>query len=200
MLGFAGNLLSHIPNSALTLGTAILSAYMFSAKLPVLRRQFLSRLSQTRLRTVLDTLTRVRHAASGWLLAQCKLISVTFGIVLAGMLLLRIPSPLLTALGISLVDMLPVLGTGTVLIPWSLLKLLGGDIPRCIGLLGIYLTVTLIRSGLEPKLLSRQLGMDPLLTLISLYVGFRLWGIGGMILAPLLSVTVLQLLPQGRTQ
>ena len=97
-------------------------------------------------------------------------------------------------------DVLPVLGTGTVLIPWSLLKLLGGDIPRCIGLLGIYLTVTLIRSGLEPKLLSRQLGMDPLLTLISLYVGFRLWGIGGMILAPLLSVTVLQLLPQGRTQ
>ena len=201
ILGFAGSLLGHIPDSALTLGTAILSAYMISAKLPLLRSQLRSRLlSQERIQTLLSVLGRLRRVASGWLRAQCKLMGITFCILLAGFFGLRIPRPLMTALGVTLVDVLPVLGTGTILIPWSLIKLMGSDIARGLGLLGIYLTVTLIRSGLEPKLLGRQLGMDPLLTLISLYVGFKLWGIGGMILAPLLAVTVLQALPQGQPE
>ena len=64
------------------------------------------------------------------------------------------------------------------------------------GLLGIYVVVAITRSVLEPRLLGKHLGLDPLVTLIALYVGFRLWGIGGMILSPLLAVTVLQLFPE----
>lgn len=198
ILGLAGSLLSHIPNSALTLGTAVLSAYMISAKLPHLKSQLLQKLPRTRLHAIISCFQRVRTAIAGWLLAQCKLMGFTFLLLLAGFLILRIPNALLLALGTALVDAFPVLGTGTVLIPWSLLRFLQGDIAQGIGLAGIYATVSLVRSGLEPKLLGNQLGIDPLVTLISLYAGFRLWGIGGMILAPLLTVTALQVIPEGK--
>lgn len=198
ILEFAGNLLSHIPNSALALGTGILSAYMISAKLPVLKLQLRQKLPRERFRSIAACFRRIRNALGSWLLAQGKLMGITFLILLSGFLLLRIPNGIFLALVTSLVDAFPVLGTGTVLIPWSLLRFLQGDVAQGVGLAGIYATVSLVRSGLEPKLLGRQLGIDPLVTLISLYAGFRLWGIGGMILAPLLTVTALQIIPETR--
>ena len=121
---------------------------------------------------------------------------LTFVILLLGFVMLRIPYAIFWALGVCLVDAFPILGTGTVLIPWSLLLFLQNDTPRAVGILGIYATVTLSRSILEPKLLGRHLGLDPLATLIALYVGYRLWGIGGMLLSPILAATALQLVPE----
>ena len=98
-------------------------------------------------------------------------------------------------LAVSLVDALPVLGTGTVLVPWAVICFLQGEGARAIGLLGVYAVVTLSRSMLEPKLVGRHLGLDPLVTLMALYAGYRLWGVGGMIFAPLLAVTIMQVTP-----
>lgn len=192
LLGLAGSLLSHVPDSALGLGTAILSAFLISAKLPKIRRWLLRRIPKRQLRAVLETAKQMRQVLGSWLLAQCKLIAVTFGIVVAGLSLLRIPRALLWAMGVSIVDALPILGTGTVLIPWAAVCLLQGDTPRAVGILGIYIAAALIRSMLEPKLLGKHLGLDPLVTLMALYIGYRLWGIGGMLLAPMLTVAALQ--------
>lgn len=196
VLGLAGNLLSHIPDSALSLFTTVISGFMISAKLPRIKRWLVRRVPKEKLRPVLDALKRMKNAIGGWLAAQVKLVGVTFLLLAVGFLLLRIPYALLWAVGVALVDAFPVLGTGTVLIPWSLICLLQGDGARAIGLLGIYVTVTLIRSVLEPRLLGRHLGLDPLVTLMALYAGYKLWGIGGMILAPLLAVTAIQLVPE----
>lgn len=193
LLGLAGNLLSHIPDSALGLGTAILSAFLISAKLPQIRRWLLRQLPRQRLRSLLETLQRMRRVLGRWLLAQCKLMGVTYGIVAAGLTLLRIPGGILWALLIALVDALPILGTGTVLVPWAVVCFLQGDTVRAMGILGIYISAALTRSMLEPKLIGKHLGLDPLVTLIALYIGYRLWGVGGMLLAPVLTVTVLQL-------
>ena len=195
VLTFAGNLLSHVPDSALSLGTAILSAFLISAKLPRITRWVRRRIPRERLRALAAAGKRVKHTLSGWLLAQTKLMGLTLLILLLGFLLLRIPNAPLWALGVALVDAFPVLGTGTVLLPWILLCLLQGDTARAVGLLGIYATVSLSRSAMEPKLLGRHLGLDPLVTLMALYIGYKLWGIGGMIFAPLLTVTALQLVP-----
>lgn len=196
LLSFAGNLISHIPNSALTLGTAVLSAFMISAKLPRLQQTALKRIPKERLERIRSFLFRLKEAVSGWLAAQVKLMAVTFVLLCGGFLLLRIRPALLWAAVTALVDAFPVLGTGTVLLPWCLLKLLQGDTARAIGLAGLYATVSLVRSALEPKLVGRHLGLDPLATLISVYAGFRLWGILGMLLAPLLTVTAVRILPQ----
>ena len=200
LLGLAGNLLSHVPDSALTLGTAILSGFMISAKLPRLKKWLKSRIPPQRLKAIFAAGKRLKTVVFGWLLAQCRLMGVTFGILFLGFLILGLPHPLLWAAGVSLVDAFPILGTGTILIPWALFQALQGNPIRAVGLGGIYVTVSLIRSALEPRLVGRQLGLDPLVTLIILYAGFRLWGIGGMLLAPLLAVSAIQILPERRTE
>jgi len=196
VLGLAGSLLTHVPDSALALGTGIISAFMLSAKLPKLKAFVLRRLSQERLQPLLRSLRRLKTAVGGWLLAQVKLSFVSAGLLLAGLLLLRISYAPLWALGISLVDAFPVLGTGTILLPWALILYLQGDIARALGMLGLYVIISVVRSVLEPKLVGKQLGLDPLLTLAALYAGYKLWGVWGMIAAPLLTVTAIQLLPQ----
>ena len=200
VLGLAGNLLSHVPDSALSLGTAIISAFLISAKLPRIRKWITRRFPREKLRPLLEAAKRMKNAIGGWLLAQAKLMGVTFAILALGFLILRIPYGLLWALGVCLVDAFPVLGTGTILLPWSLICLLQGDGARAVGLAGIYVVITVIRSVLEPKLVGRHLGLDPLVTLIALYAGYKLWGIGGMILAPLLAVTAMQIVPERKTQ
>lgn len=196
LLSFAGNLLGRIPDSALGLGTGVISAFLISAKLPRMKRWLLRRIPKERLRALLAAGRRMKQALGGWLTAQMKLMGMTLLLLLLGFLLLRIPNAPLYALGVSLVDAFPVLGTGTVLLPWSLLCFLQKDTARAIGLLGIYATITLTRSVLEPKLVGRHLGLDPLATLIALYAGYKLWGLTGMLLAPMLAVTALQLVPE----
>ena len=180
-------ILDWVPDGALGLGTALLAAYMISGRLPVIRQWIAARLPQSWHDRYLPALRRCRKALGGWLKAQLKLSLMTFVIVGIGFLLLRIPYGLGWAAAVSLVDAVPVLGTGTVLIPWALVCLLQKNHLRAIGLLVIYGIALVTRTALEPRLVGRHLGLDPLLTLLSLYLGYRFWGIPGMILAPLLA-------------
>lgn len=195
-LGLAGTLLTHIPNSAFTIGTAVIAGFMISGKLPRIKKWVRRRIPKEKLRPLLSAFSRIKTAALGWLTAQCKLMGTTALILFLGFLLLRVPYAPLWALGVALVDALPVLGTGMILLPWSLICFLQANNARAIGLIGIYITAALTRSALEPKLLGSHLGLDPLVTLMALYAGCKLWGIGGMVIAPLLAVTTMQLLPE----
>ena len=190
-LGLAGQAAQRLPGSLVTLGTAVLSAYMISVRLPRLRERLGSLpLWQKRLR---PALLRLKATLKCWLRAQVRLSAVTFGIVLGGLVLLGVDNKLPLALLTAAVDAVPLLGSGTVLLPWALFSLLSGAPVRAVGLLGIYLTALLTRSSLEPRLLGRQLGLDPLAALMALYAGYRIWGFGGMILAPILTVTAREL-------
>ena len=188
LLGLAGGILGRLPDSALGFGTGILSAFLISARLPKIRGWLLERIPRDRLNALLARFRRLR-----WLTAQLKLMSVTFCILAAGLTLLRIPRSLLWAFVIALVDALPVFGTGTVLIPWALVCFLQGNRILALGIAGTYATAALTRSILEPKLLGQHLGLDPLAALAALYIGCRLWGIAGMIAAPMITVALLQL-------
>ena len=201
ILGLAGTLLTRLPDSALSVGTALVAGVMISARLPVIRRWIRCRMPRKKLRPVLYTLRRIRTAVTGWLTAQLKLAGMTMLLLGTGLLLLRIPHGLLWAVLIALLDAFPILGTGTVLLPWAAVCFLQGDTARMVGLLGLYALISLTRSVLEPKIVGRELGLDPLVTLFALYAGYRLWGIGGMILSPLLAVMAVQLVSgrQGNT-
>ena len=194
LLGLAGSILTHVPDSALGLGTTILSAFLISAKLPHIKAWLRRRIPREQLRAVLETARRMRQVLGKWLLAQCKLMSVTFVILAAGLTLLRIPYAFVWSVVIAFVDLLPVLGTGTVLLPWALILFLQSDIGRGVGILGLYAVIALTRSLLEPRLVGKELGLDPLVTLMALYAGYRLWGFPGLILAPVLAVAAQQLL------
>lgn len=192
-LKLASGILSHVPDSALGLGAGIISSYMISAKLPKIRSWFRHQLTAAQLEPLITAWQRLKGGLAGWLKAQVRLSGVTFLLTGTVFLLLRIPRALLWAGLVALVDAFPILGTGTVLVPWSIFSFLQGDHFLAFGLLGLYGATALTRSVLEPRLLGRQLGLDPLITLMALYAGYRLWGIGGMLLAPILAVAATQL-------
>ena len=194
LLGFASGVLKALPDSALGLGTWIIASFMISAKLPSLKKRAASLFPESWKEKYLPACKQLKTSLGGWLLAQLKLTGITACVLSVGFLILQIRYGILWAAVISLVDALPILGTGMVLVPWSVVCFLQGDTLRAIGLLGTYAAAVLIRSVLEPRLVGKQLGLDPLITLVALYAGYRLWGLGGMLLAPLLAVTVTQFL------
>lgn len=193
LLSLATNIISKLPDSLLGFGTWLLASFMVSAKLPKLKEWLHSHLPKSWFETYLPMLRRLKKAIGGWLWAQCKLIGITFLVLSIGFFLLQISYAPLWAALISLVDALPVLGTGIILVPWSFISFLQGDSLRAIGLLGTYVVAVLLRSVLEPRFVGKQLGLDPLVTLFAMYAGYRLFGLGGMILSPLAAVTVTQL-------
>jgi sporulation integral membrane protein YtvI len=193
-LRLASGILSQVPGRAVSFGTAIIASFMISAKLPKLKSSVRSRLNIQKLQPILDTLRRLKASLGGWLKAQLKLSVITFSVATSGLLLLRVPyAPLWSAL-IALVDAFPILGSGAILVPWSLVSFLQSDRLLAFGLLGLYATAAITRTVLEPRLVGKQLGLDPLVTLIALYAGFKLFGLLGMLFAPMLAVTATQLL------
>lgn len=108
------------------------------------------------------------------------IMTITFVELSIGLTIIGIPNSVLIALCIAVFDILPVLGTGGIMIPWTIIAFIQGDIQRAIGLLIIYVVVTIIRNILEPKIVGSQLGLYPVVTLMSMYVGTCLLGVVGL--------------------
>ena len=132
-----------------------------------------------------------------WLRTQLILMGITFLELCLGLGLLHIPYFVVTALSVALVDALPVLGTGIILAPWAVFSILSGEYVQGIVLLALWAVTALVRSAVEPRLLGSQIGLHPAATLVALYVGFQAAGVAGMILAPLLLITLKQVQDSG---
>lgn len=193
LLKMASGFLGGLTRGALVFFTGVISAYMISVRFPDIRRFLRERLPEGVRQKYLPALKGLRSTLTGWLSAQFKLMLITMAVLCVGFLLLRIPYAPVCAVVVSFVDALPVLGSGIVLLPWSLISLLQGQRLQSLGLLGLYAVVWLVRSTLEPRLLGKELGLDPLVTLIAVYVGFQLLGLPGMLLCPLLAVAITRL-------
>ena len=194
--GILSGVLGKVSGSAMLLGTGVLSGYFISARLPRLKTWAREHLPAAWKEKVLPTVHHLKASLGKWLLAQGKLMAVTYCIVTAGLLLLRIPYAPAWAILVAAVDAIPLLGTGTVLLPWALTKLLQGESLIALGMLAIYLVAVVTRTVLEPRFYGRHLGLDPLVMLFFLYFGYRLWGFFGIILSPLLAATTKALTEQ----
>ena len=180
-----GGMVTSLPDVVLFAVTAVLSSFMLCARLPELKKRLKSKLP-LRWRIHLHRLRKqLREVLSGWFKAQLKLLALTFGIVTVGLLILRLPYAILLGAIIAVVDALPVLGAGVILLPWGTVVLLQGNTQRGLALILLYGVTALTRTAMEPRLVGRQLGLNPLLTLIAIYAGFKLCGIAGMLLFPL---------------
>lgn len=182
-------ILSHLPSGAIALCTAVVSAFLISARIPKLAALIPASWTEK----LLPTLKNIRRAVGGWLKAQGKLAGLTFLVCCAGLFLLGIPYAPVWAAVVALVDAVPLLGSGLVLVPWSVVAFLQGDSGKGVGLLTTFAGAFLLRTVLEPRLVGRQMGLDPLVTLIALYLGFQLGGFWGLILSPILAVTAMEL-------
>lgn len=173
-----------LPGLALFLGAWIIAAYYFCLDLRAIHAA-LSVLIPAAWR---EKLPGLRHRAAGtalrWLRAYLLLLALTFCELLIGFSILGLDYALLLALGIAVVDLLPVLGVGTVLIPWAAVLLIGGNNSLGLGILILYGVVAVVRQVAEPRIVGGSIGLHPLLTLAAMYVGFKLFGIAGMLLSP----------------
>lgn len=131
--------------------------------------------------------------------AYALIMTVTFIEMFVGLTVLKIIGiyssnyTVIIAITTAIVDIIPVLGTGTVLIPWAAYNLIVGNYALAIGLIVIYAVITVIRQIIEPKLVAGQLGLSPVVTICALYLGLKIFGVLGMIIAPIL-VTMLKVL------
>lgn len=135
-----------------------------------------------------NVVKELEKALFGFIRAQLTLISITALIVLVGLLILRVNYAITIALIIGFVDLLPYLGTGLVFIPWIIYELIIGNLGLALGLGILYTVVIVQRQFMEPKILSSSIGLDPLATLVSIFVGFKLIGFLGFIAGPIVLV------------
>ena len=185
------------PDALLFLITAGLGSFFLSAAFPRVRAFLLAQLPQAWLRHF-ELLSRdLKQSCGGWLRAQLLLMLITFVELLAALLLLRVPRALLIAALTAIVDALPVFGVGLVLLPWAALALLRGELRLGIGLAIAFAGISLMRELLQAKLLGDQIGLDPLSSLLAVYLGWKLCGVLGLLLFPILLVTLRQLTDRG---
>lgn len=179
-----------IPTALLFLITLILSAFYFSVDRDKIY-SFLSSLVPKKAQSSIRTLTDGGiSAAGGYIKSSLILMVITFFEMLVFLSLLGVEYSLILSVIIAIVDLLPLLGVGAVLVPWSIYSFVTSDVRRGVWLLAIFLAATVIRNIIEPKILGKKIGVHPFLIIASAYLGFTLLGGIGLILFPVVAATV----------
>ena len=193
LMGWITSLASALPAVMLFSIALVLSTYFISSDYPRVVRAILSQIPARWQEKAMEMLRHTMNTMGKWLRAQGILALTTFMTAAAGLLILRVEYAVVIALVVAFVDALPVLGPGLALLPWSLYCLIAGETARGLGLVILYAVISLVRGFWEPKLVGRQIGLHPLMTLMAMYIGFKAVGIAGMILFPLLAIVWKQL-------
>lgn len=184
------NFLLSLPNLATVLVISLLGAFFISKDFYLWETRFRRLLPRGVNRRLDQILIDLRNALFGFAKAQFTLISLTAAIVIIGLLILRVEYAITIGLLTGLVDLLPYLGTGTVFIPWIIYLFFKGKYSLVIGLAVLYGVVVIFRQIIEPKIVAENVGLDPMLTLVALFVGLQLFGFLGLIVGPVSLVII----------
>lgn len=193
----AGSFAKQLPSMFIGLIMALLSAYFFVAERNMISdwfRRHTPAVIQIRFRTVRRSL---RKSVGGYLKAQLKIEVWMYLLLLIGLGLLKVDYFALIALLIAFMDFLPFFGTGTVLIPWAVIRILTGDFKMAVWLLIIWGVGQLARQLIQPKIVGDSIGVPPLPTLFLLYIGYKFGGIVGMIIAVPLGLLIYTMYQEG---
>ncbi|MEE1086944.1 MAG: sporulation integral membrane protein YtvI [Schaedlerella sp.] len=193
----AGNIAKSLPSILISVVIALISSYFFTVQKEEVI-QWVKKVSppsvKMRMGLVADNL---RYAVGGYFKAQFKIMAIVFVILVIGFAMLKVSYFGLVALLVAFLDFLPFFGTGTALFPWAAYKLLIGDYKFAIMLIVIYVITQAGRQLLQPKMVADSMGMNPIVTLIFLYIGYKVKGVTGMILAVPIGLVLLNMCEAG---
>ncbi|MCI8465246.1 MAG: sporulation integral membrane protein YtvI [Lachnospiraceae bacterium] len=175
----------------------VISSFFFTADLENVRGFILRQVPEQRRGVVLEVIKSARIMVGKILKVYMFLMCVTFVELYVGFKVLRIEMAFLYAFLTAVVDILPVLGTGTVLIPWGLLSCFLGNVGQGVGILVLYLIITAVRQFLEPKIIGKQVGLHPIVTLICIFAGGKVMGIWGIFLFPVMATVLKKMNDEG---
>lgn len=187
----AGSFAFSIPSFAVALVIFVMATYFIASDYPRLRLMVTDRLSPS-VRDFFGSVKRTAVAAfGGYVKAQLILSVVIFFILLVGFVVINQPYSVLLAFLLAVLDFIPIVGSGTVMVPWAVADLFLGEYRHAVELMVIWGIIALFRRGAEPKVVGDQTGLSPILSLISIYVGMKIAGVAGMILGPVLCMVVI---------
>lgn len=194
---FSGTLLpmlasaaAFLPEAVLFLTVFLLASYYFAADYPRVHASLRGLLPPDVAKKVEKMRASIGSSLGSFVRAYGLLMLLTFSELFSALLILRYRYAFLIALGTAFIDILPVLGTGTVLIPWGVITLLSGDTVRGAALLCVYAGMTVVRQILEPRVVGKYIGLSPLATLAAMYLGLRLFGLAGLLFLPLCALAI----------
>ena len=190
LTSLVGTIIGALPSIGLFLVVTIIATFYFALDLDAIHRGIGTLLPARVASRIPATWERTRRFLLRYSKAYLFLMFITFCELFGGFTILGIEYAFVLALAISAVDILPVLGVGTVLVPWSVIMLLLRDFRVGFGLLILWAVATVVRQVIEPHIVGGTLGLHPVLTLAGMYVGLRLFGLVGMLLAPALILAV----------
>jgi len=148
-----------------------------------------------------DMLLRIKDNGIGtigkFIRAYSAIISITFVELSLGFWIIGIPNPIFFGLLIAVVDIMPILGTGAIILPWAIISFIIGNTKVGIGMLILYVVITVVRQTLEPRIVGQQIGLHPIVTLILMYVGAQLMGVLGLFSLPIIATLLLKLNEEG---
>lgn len=179
----AGNVAKRIPGVFVNMVITLLSAYFFIVDQDKILAEAKKYTPEWLKRHLLFLKSDAKRLVGGYFLAQFRIMFVVALVLAAGFFVLGVHYGLIFAFLVAFLDFLPMFGTGTVLGPWALVKLLSGEYAFAAGLIILYLLTQLIRQIIQPKIVGDAMGLPPFMTLFLLYLGFKAAGIAGMILA-----------------
>ena len=193
----AGERAMGLPAFLVALVIFIMATFLLTADYPYLRSRYVQHLDEGLLRFLGQLRTTALGAFGGYVKAEFLLSVGVFFILLAGFFLIRQPYGLLLSLGLAVMDFIPIIGAGTVMVPWAFVALFTGDFTAAVELMAIWGVIALFRRVMEPKFVGDQTGLSPILSLVSIYVGMKLAGVLGMVFGPVVLLMVLNLAGMG---
>jgi sporulation integral membrane protein YtvI len=192
-----GNFVKNVPGALISVIMCILSAYFFTAERHEILRGLRKYVPGEIWDKVSSVIAELKRVVGGYFKAQFKIMVVVYVILLVGLLIMRVGYSPLVAFLVAFLDALPFFGTGTVLIPWAVIKLLSADYEIAVGLVILYAVTQIVRQVIQPKIVGDTIGMNPLATLIFMYIGYKISSVIGMIIAVPVGMILINLYQTG---
>lgn len=194
-----------IPNAIIQIVITVVSSFYIAIDYRKVLDFFAALLPASKRGMVVQTLQYMRSAVAVYIKSFTIIFFMTFAELAIGLALLKIRYAVPVAMGIAVFDLMPVLGTGGILLPWIVVSAILGDFGRAIGIAVLYVAITAVRNTVEPRLVGDQIGLHPLATLVAMILGLKLIGLLGMFLFPVTLVAVMNLKgkkaePEGKTE
>ena len=197
MAGRAPSMVTNVSGFAVALVVFVMASYFITGDYPRLRFELTDRVPMVArdfCRSVKDIFM---SAFGGYVKSQLILSAGVFMILTIGFLLMKQPYGLLLAFGLAVLDFIPIIGAGTVMVPWAVIDMVLANYGEAAALMAVWGVIVLFRRFAEPKILGDQTGLSPILSLVGIYVGMKIGGVLGMVVGPLLLLVCINLAKLG---
>jgi len=187
------NTVTQIPKLMIYIGITMVATYFVCTDKMYILDQMEHHLPRNWVNKFGYKLRKVISSLGAYLKAEGVLILISFSLVLIGLVLfnligMNVRYPLVIALFIGFIDALPILGAGTIMLPWAVISAFNGDIRLAVSLIVLYIVIIVTRQLVEPRIVSSHIGIHPIFTLIAMYTGFKIIGVAGMFVGPIILI------------